>query len=176
MPFADSARVPLRESEPNPSNQMNSPDTIKVDDALLGKVRSAIDGALAYERAVNGTRKLGITGEVGELLVCHCLGLRLVADPRSEGFDAVDRDGQRVEIKTRRSESDGLPSDVGRISRFSAHEFDYALLVLLTPHYEIAEVWRAEYAALKPIIDAQKRRNPNLASFKRVGRRILPSS
>src|SRR6266404_286092 len=30
-------------------------------------------------------RKFGITGEVGEILVCQALGLRLVKDPRSQG-------------------------------------------------------------------------------------------
>jgi len=154
---------------------MDTIDTVVVDDILLGKVRQAIDAALAYEEAVQGSRKLGITGEAGEVLVCHQLGLRLVVNPRSEGFDAIDRGGLRVEIKTRRSESDGLPRDVGRLSRFSEHEFDYALLVLLTPHYELAEIWRAEYATLKPVIESQKRRNPTLSAFKRVGRQVFPT-
>ncbi len=60
-------------------------ETIRVDDRLLGKIRQAVDAALSYEQATKGTRKLGITGEVGELLACHQLGLDLVIDSRSEG-------------------------------------------------------------------------------------------
>ncbi len=153
---------------------MSKAETARVDNGLLGKIRQAVDAALSYEEATKGTRKLGITGEVGELLACHQLGLDLVIDSRSAGFDAIDRDGLCVEIKTRRSEADGLPNDAGRTSRFSEHEFDYAILVLLNRQYEISEIWRAEYSDLKPIIDAQKRRNPNLSSFKRAGRKIFP--
>jgi len=129
---------------------------------------------LEYERATGGKRKLGITGEVGELLCCHRLGLELALDPRSEGFDAVDKEGLRVQIKTRRSESTGLSRDRGRTGRFSQHEFDYALLVLLDHDYQLREVWRAAYEVLRPLIEGQKRRSPSLSSFKRVGRQIYP--
>jgi len=149
--------------------------TIKVDSKLVNKVKRAIGVALEYEAATNGKRKLGITGEVGEVLVCHQLGLKLVLDSRSEGFDAVDKDGFRVQIKTRRSESDGLPRDAGRTSTFSKHEFDYALLALLDHKYQLCEIWQADYNKLKPIIERQKRRNPNLLSFKNAGGRVFNS-
>ena len=86
---------------------MTNPETIIVDAELINKLNSAINAALVYETATHGKRKLGITGEVGELLACHQLGLKLVLDPRSEGFDAVDKYYLRVQIKTRRSESEG---------------------------------------------------------------------
>ena len=155
---------------------METPETIKVDNKLINKIRSAIDVALEYEAATNGKRKLGITGEVGEVLACHQLGLKLVLDSRSEGFDAVDKDGLQVQIKTRRSESEGLPKDTGRTGRFSKHEFDYALLALLDHKYQLYEIWRADYKKLKPIIEEQKHRAPNLSSFQRkgIGRKISP--
>ena len=40
---------------------------ITVDSELLEKIEQAIQVALAYERATTGSRKLGITGEVGEV-------------------------------------------------------------------------------------------------------------
>ncbi len=152
---------------------MDKPSTIEIDDKLISIIKSAINVALEYETATNRKRKLGITGEVGEVLVCHKLGLKLVLDSRSEGFDAIDRDGLRVQIKTRRSESEGLPRDAGRTSIFSKHEFDYALLALLDHKYELCEIWRAGYNKLKPIIEKQKRRNPPLSSFKGVGEKIF---
>ena len=155
---------------------MENPKTIKIDSKLINIIKSAISVALEYEAATNGKRKLGITGEVGEVLVCHQLGLRLVLDSRSEGFDAMDKDGLRVQIKTRRSETEGLPRDAGRTGIFSKHEFDYALLALLDNKYELCEIWQVDYNKLKPIIEKQKRRQPNLSSFKRVGEKIFDNN
>ena len=155
---------------------MEAPKTTKIDKDLMNIIKSAISVALEYETATSTKRKLGITGEVGEVMVCHQLGLELVLDSRSEGFDAVDKNGLRVQIKTRRSESEGLPRDAGRTSRFSQHEFDYALLALLDNKYELCEIWQADYNKLKPIIENQKRRDPNLSSFKRVGEKIFENN
>jgi len=155
---------------------VETPKTIKIDDKLINTIKSTINVALEYEAATNGKRKLGITGEVGEVLVCHQLGLRLVLDSRSEGFDAVDKDSLLVQIKTRRGESEGLPRDAGRTGIFSKHEFDYALLALLDNKYELCEIWQVDYNKLKPIIEKQKRRQPNLSSFKRVGEKIFDNN
>ena len=152
---------------------MENRKTIKIDTKLINITKSAISVALEYEAATNGKRKFGITGEVGEVLVCYKLGLKLVSDSRSEGFDAMDKDGLRVQIKTRRSESEGLPGDAGRTSSFSKHKFDYTLLALLDHKYQLYEMWRADYNKLKPIIEKQKSRNPSLSSFKRVGQKIF---
>jgi hypothetical protein len=146
--------------------------TIPIKKAMLTAVKAAIRGSLAYERATGGNRKIGITGEIGEVLACNQLGLRLCVDPRSKGVDAVDRKGRRVQIKTRRSESGGLPNDAGRIGTFSRHPFDYALLVILDREYRLAQIWQAEQARVSPLIDRQKRRNPNLAAFKRLATQV----
>ncbi len=152
----------------------NVGEWIVVDDDIIQKVEIAIEAALAYEAATGGKRKLGITGEVGEILVCHQLGLRLMLDPRSVGYDALDSGGQQAQIKTRRSESNGLPRDAGRVSSFSGHEFDYALLCLLDHQYRLREIWQADYDDLRPIVDKQKRRNPSLSLVKRVAQRVFP--
>lgn len=153
----------------------DAPKWIAIDDKLVDKIKLAIEAALAYENVTRGKRKLGITGEVGEVLLCRQFGLRLMLDTRSEGFDALDGDGKRVEIKTRRSESADLPRDAGRVSKFSEHPFDYALLGLLDSKYRLCEVWRAEYNVLRPVIEKQKRKNPSLSSFKGVAKRIFPA-
>lgn len=155
---------------------MNEVETVVIDDKIIRKIDDAVRIALAYEKNTHGKRKLGITGEVGEILVCYHLGLRLVLDSRSQGFDAIDKDGFRVQIKTRRSESESLPKGAGRTGRFSKHPFDYALLGLLDHNYQLCEVWRADYNKLKPILEKQRRRDPNLSSFKRIGRKIFDNS
>ena len=149
---------------------------MKIDKPIINKIKAAIDIALEYEAATYGKRKLGITGEVGEVWVCKQLRLKLVLDSRSQGFDAIDKDGSRVQIKTRRSESEGLPSNSGRTGRFSKHEFDYALLALLDNKYELCEIWQADYKELKPIIEEANLRAPNLSSFKGVGKKIFENN
>lgn len=155
------------------SNDPADANTIRVDEKIVDKVCAAIKAALDYEEAMRGKRKIGITGEVGEVLVCHEMDLLLVLDNRARGYDAIDANGQRVEIKTRRSESDELPKDFGRVSRFSKHPFDYALLAILDHSYRLREIWRADYDALHPIIAKQKRRNPHIGDFKDVGHKVF---
>ncbi len=147
---------------------------ISIDSQLLEKVEQAIQAALNYENATGGSRKLGITGEVGEVLICHELGLLLTRDARSEGYDAVDHSGRLVQIKTRRSETGDTPKKTGRLSRFSEHAYDYALLGILDSQYRLIQIWRADYEVLDPIIRTQKRRNPTLSTFKRVATQIYP--
>jgi len=146
--------------------------TIQIDKTVLNIVRNVIKSALSYEEITDNKRKVGVTGEVGEVLACYHLDLRLCIDPRSAGYDAIDKEGKKVQIKTRRSEKEGLPKDAGRLGTFSKHPFDYALLVLLDREYSVAEIWKADYADIIPIIEKQKRRNPNLSTFKNVSHRI----
>ena len=60
----------------------NIREWIVVDDDLVEKVKLTIEAALAYEAATGGKRKLVITSEVGEILLCHQLDLRLMLDPQ----------------------------------------------------------------------------------------------
>lgn len=149
--------------------------TIKITKKVLQVVEQVIQSALEYEKITKEVRKVGITGEVGEVLACYHLGLRLCVDQRAAGYDAIDSDGKRVQIKTRRSETEGLPRDAGRLGTFSKHPFDYALLVLLDRHYRVAEIWRAEYDDVSLLIEKQKRRNPNLSLFKKASQRVWRS-
>lgn len=146
--------------------------TLKVSDSILETVRNVVAAEMIYERATNCGRKFGITGEVGEILVCRALGLELVKDPRSEGFDAVDEDGCRVQIKTRRGENDDRPKESGRLSRFSGHDCDYVLMGILDRQYCLVEVWKADYEMLKPVIGKHKRANPTIHQFKAIGTKV----
>jgi hypothetical protein len=154
-----------------------TPNTIKtlaVSDAVMDAVASVVKAELVYQRATNCGRKFGITGEVGEILVCRALDLKLVENPRSEGFDAVDTKGRCVQIKTRRGESGDLPKDGGRLSKFSDHECDYALLGILNSKYKLVAVWKADFATLRPIILKHKRANPTIRQFKSIGVQVYP--
>src|SRR3989338_4701641 len=109
--------------------------TIKITPAIWQTVRKVVSVALKYEKLTG--RNLGITGEVGELLVCQKLKLKLSADPLTAGYDAVDKNRKRYQIKTRRAHNDR-----GRISSFSKHGFDYAVLITLGKNYKISGLWQ----------------------------------
>lgn len=147
--------------------------TLQIDDQMMDLVYKAIDIAVKYEDASRGIRKMPITGEIGEVLICKQLGLNLIADFLSAGVDAIDKSGLKVQIKTRRESQEKPKGNHVRIGRFSEHYFDYALLGILDKQYRLREVWKAEYVDLKPVIDNDKKRNPNMSSFKRVAKRIL---
>src|SRR5437899_5636196 len=153
----------------------NTIKTVAVSDAVMDAVASVIKAELVYQRATNCGRKFGITGEAGEILVCRALDLQMVENPRSEGLDAVDTKGLCVQIKTRRSESGDLPKDGGRLSKFSAHECDYALLGILNSEYKLVAVWKSDFSKLKPVILKHKRANPTIRQFKSIGVQVYPS-
>ncbi len=146
---------------------------MRVDLKLIKKLQSVIRAELAYEKATQGRRRLGITGEAGELLACHQLGLRLVLNPIAKGHDALDKRGRRVQIKTCRTKEGVLAGKAGRTSRFSEHKFDYALMVFLDERYRLGEIWRAGYKKLLPFLKKEKRRNPPLAVFRQIGRKVF---
>ena len=125
----------------------------------------AIKIAINYEKLTG--RKLGITGEIGEILTCNKLNLKLLTNPISEGYDAIDKNNKKYQIKTRR----GNPNK-GRLSRFSEHPFDYAILAILDDNYDITELWQVPFRKLKPALDRHPRRNPSVREFKRLAEKI----
>jgi hypothetical protein len=151
-------------------------ETTRITPDILKSVNLAIRAELSYQRLTNCGRKFGITGEIGEILACHRLGLFLVKHPRSIGYDAVDQKSQRIQIKTRRSETSEVPNVSGRLGTFSKHPFDYALMVILSSDYKVREIWRARASHLEPIIGRHKKRNPTLRQFKSVGQTVYTMS
>lgn len=155
------------------NKEAGSHETVEVDDELMSIVRSAIASAIAYEEAMPGRRQLGITGEIGKLLVCHTLGLRLLTDPRAKGFNALDKDGRRVWITARRSETEALPSSSGRVGTPRRDGFAWAVLALLDRQYELAEVHRGEHDDLCGIVENHSRPDLSISEFKSAAKRIL---
>lgn len=144
------------------------PITSKIKKVVIDVIRIAI----LYEKLTG--RKLGITGEVGEILVCSHkkfkpLGLKLLSDPISAGYDAVDKRGNCYQIKARR----GGKTNAARLSRFSNHKFHFAVLAIFDKNYKIKELWQVSYKKLLPIIQKCTHRNPSLGQFKRAAKQIL---
>lgn len=83
---------------------------------------------------------MNVTGEIGEILVSHKFGLKLIMKSDAT-YDALDNEGKRVQIKCRRSQTDDMVKKTDRISAIS-HSFDYLLIGLLDRNYQLYEVWK----------------------------------
>lgn len=137
----------------------------KVTKEMRKVVDSAIKVALGYERLTG--RKLGITGEIAEVLACDKLELRFLEDPIAAGYDAVDERGKKYQIKSKR-----VLRNEGRMGRFSQHRFHYAILVLFDKDYNVTGIWKASYAKIKPVIERHQRRNPSIREFRNAGKLV----
>jgi hypothetical protein len=130
-------------------------------------INSICRNAVEYENITG--RKLGITGEIGELSACDVLGWELNENPQVAGYDALDKNRKRYQIKSRR-----VDHKKGRIGRFSEHKFDFAILVVLDENYKILEIWETSYKKLEPILD--EKRNPSFSKFKKISKIIYPKN
>ncbi|MDQ3612966.1 MAG: hypothetical protein M3412_01450, partial [Chloroflexota bacterium] len=81
------------------------------------------------------------TGDYAEWLVARTLGLTLENNSRS-GFDAVGPDGTRYQIKARWLATPKSNRQLSVIRNLDADPFDYLIVVLFGPGFEITECWQ----------------------------------
>ncbi len=148
--------------------------TIKINDECMNLVDQIISIAVNYENYFNGKRKLGITGEIGEILACKEMNLKLALDSNNPGYDALDENNKKVQIKACRSETHDISPNKSNIGSFSKHSYDYALMILLGRNYKIKEIWKADYSKLEPILSKKKKSNPKIREFKKVAELVYP--
>ncbi len=119
-------------------------DTQQETEVLQETIEAAKQAAILY-RELTG-KPLGITGEVGEVVCAGLLNLRL-AGARQAGYDAIGRDGRKVQIKARCVLPDSKPGQrVGGIKL--EHEWDTVALVLLDERFEPISVHEARREAV----------------------------
>jgi len=144
-------------------------EEVSVTPVIWRIVKRAIVAAREYEELTK--RKLGITGEIGELLVCKKLKLKLMADSLTAGFDALNEKGDKYQIKTRRAVK-WERRYLGRIGSFAEHKFDYAILAILDKDYNLRELYRISEGKLAPVLDRYPRRNPSVKRFIREAKKL----
>lgn len=118
-------------------------------------------------------KNLGITSEIGEYKASRLLNLTRADGNINKGFDAVDKAGKKVQIKSRifiRKQE--------RTGQFSNFDFDYAVLVLMSSEYEVLEIWKASRRKIKGEIERQAYKRPSLSinKFKSIALKIYPQS
>jgi len=124
-------------------------------------------------------KPLGITGEVAEMIAAELFNLELVK-AREEGYDAVDKAGNKIQIKGRVLQNKNYSGRTGKIN--IEKEWDKIILVLLSPDYKPLEIFEADR---KPVIrkitsPGSKSRNErwtlSISQFKSISNKIYPDS
>jgi len=124
-------------------------------------------------------KPLGITGEIGEYEAARLLGLKL-SSAREAGYDAINPDGHRYQIKARCINESGLRKSQRLGSIKLTHPWDSVLLVILDMDFRATGIWQAERDAIAAAIAApgSKARNERgalaVSKFKSIGRKIWP--
>lgn len=132
-------------------------------------IENIIGLSLEYKRRFG--KSLGITGEVGEYKTSQLLNLKRAPGNINEGFDAIDPEGQRVQIKARI-----YSRNSERTSAFTNFNFDYAILTLLSEEYEITEIFKASCGDIQKKIEEQTYKRPaiSIRDFIKISTRIYP--
>lgn len=113
------------------------PKDIVLDDVTLEAFHAALEAMARFHSAFGRPLDVGI---VGELHAAKLLSLTISGNATVRGFDAVDANGLRYQIKCRNNTS----VDVNNF------EFDYLVLVNMNEHYQLTGLWKLS------VSDAQK--------------------
>ena len=122
-------------------------------------------------------KPLGITGEFGEYLTAKLLGLEL-AEARSPGYDATDKKGRKIQIKSRCIPRDKKLSGQRLGSIRLDHEWDCVMVILLNERFEPQAIYEAgrgplEEALMKPGSKARNERGAlPITKFIKIGKQI----
>jgi hypothetical protein len=90
-----------------------------------------------------------------------------------KGYDAIDAQGRRFQIKGRSPEKGERVNLVGTTPRFTNLEFDTAVLVLLDKDLQNYEIWLAQSDNVAKNLRPE-RNDMHVLRFQQIGRRIHP--
>jgi hypothetical protein len=149
-------------------------DELKKIGPVLEKARKA---AIDYY-SITG-KPLGITGEMGEYLGAKQLGLKL-AKAREPGFDAKDKKGNLIQIKSRSIPKSKKMTGQRLGSIRLDHRWDKVLLVLMDENFKAVEMHIAnrpeiERALKKPGSKSRNNRGAlAITQFKNIAKQVWP--
>jgi hypothetical protein len=141
---------------------------------ILERARKA---AIDYYKITD--KPLGITGEVGEYLGAKELGLKL-AKAREPGFDAKDKKGNLIQIKSRSIPNSKKLTGQRMGSIRLDHPWDKVLLVLMDENFKavamhIANRPEIEKALKKPGSKARNIRGAlAITQFRKIAKQVWP--
>lgn len=117
-----------------------------------------IANALVSLKTKGMIRTKNLVGDLGEYYCKEIFGLILEKNAVNKGFDAIDIENLKVEIKTRRT-----PENKSKVI-FRSFEFDYCLYVQLNEFYEPIEILKYD----KETLFLNKEKNYNRLSHSKM--------
>jgi len=118
-----------------------------------------------------------LTDLIGELSVCQ--SLNLIWKP-SAGYDAVAKNGELVQIKSRKSWTTANVNPSGRLGKFgrkAGYPFDKGVYVELGQDFEVSGIWEMGVKTIKKLeIEESGGRPLHVGTFKSKARRLWPDS
>lgn len=160
---------------------------MQITSGLLSAIRTAILLQLRYQKL--GDRRLIETGEVGEVLVCHLLGLNLLSNKIADGIDAelpTPRGVIQYQIKTRKRTKGKRTGEIGAFSRDKKTKrlkpFDYAIYIQFGFNFHIEGVWITTFhdVSQKLLMKTKNKRKTvstlTPGEFKSIGKRMIGAS
>jgi len=108
-----------------------------------------------YSNIIRMLRELGVirSGKVvsdyGEYIVCKKLGLKLVDSPVNKGYDAVDDNGVKFEIKSRKATAWNKPT-IFPIKKEQLENFDFVIYVEFDDDWNIVKLLKIPSNEVRP--------------------------
>jgi hypothetical protein len=85
--------------------------------------------------------------DIAERLVAEELGLTLAAAV-AQGYDAVDSDGLRYQIKSRRLTAQNRSRQLGVVRKLDENEFDFLIAVMFDEDLALLEMWQIPHSVV----------------------------
>jgi hypothetical protein len=116
-----------------------------------------------------------LTDLIGELSVCRYLNLKWKP---SDGYDAIAKNHERVQIKSRKSWTTAVVNPSGRLGKFgrkAGYKFDKGVYVELDQHFEVSGIWEMNVAEIKKLENRLSSGKPlHVGTFRSKARRVYP--
>ncbi|EMT6574969.1 DUF6998 domain-containing protein [Providencia rettgeri] len=104
-------------------------------------------------------------GDYAEWLVSQAFKMKLLNNS-NPGVDAIDSDGQKVQIKARRVTADNSSKQLSALRNYDAHEFDYLIAVIFDEKYNVIEAYQIPHAVIGNYARFSKHTNAHLIRLK----------
>ena len=108
---------------------------------LQGKITNEL-----IERCIARTQNNPL-GDYTEWLVSQSLNLELEANSKA-GYDALDSDGTRIQIKGRRLTSKNTSRQLSAIRNYEEKNFDVLVAILFNEKFDVSEAYEVPHEAI----------------------------
>ncbi len=116
-----------------------------------------------------------LTDLIGELSACRYLNLKWKP---SDGYDAIAKNGERVQIKSRKSWTTVTVNPSGRLGKFgrkAGYKFDKGVYIELDQHFEVAGIWEMNVDEIQELESKLPGGKPlHVGTFRSQARQLWP--